>query len=493
MLTHGHEDHVGRSRLPPAGRVEPRSTARRSRSASRATAHRRGGARPDVDLDRRSPTASGGTIGPFDVEFIPVTHSVPHGFAIGVPHAPGRDPALRRLQARPDARRRAQDRPRPDRRDRRDGGHPPAALGLDERGGAGLHAAASAASASRFRQIFTEHPGRRIVVACFASHVHRIQQLARRRRRERAQGRAARPLDAAQRRARPRARAAHDPGVGASSTSRTSTTSTPARSASSRPAPRASRCRRSRSWPRARTGGSQVARRRRRGALQPRHPRQRVGGRQGDGRAGPPRAPRSSTPAIAHVHESGHAKQGELATLLAVARPHVLHPGARRVPAPAPPRPPGDRDGRGASERAPVRGRRRGAARPTTASTSSARCPPATSSSTASSATSAAACCATAGCSPRRASSSSSSPSTSVRETSSPGPEIITRGWVHAPEAEELIEDARAAVVKAVARRWGAASWDADALRRVTRRAVGRIVSERTRRRPMIVPVVMEA
>jgi ribonuclease J len=73
------------------------------------------------------------------------------------------------------------------------------------------------------------------------------------------------------------------------------------------------------------------------------------------------------------------------------------------------------------------------------------------------------------------------------------GPEIITRGWVHAPEAEELIEDARASVVKAVAEAVGSGSWDADTLKRVTRRAVGRIVSERTRRRPMIVPVVMEA
>ena len=34
---------------------------------------------------------------------------------------------------------------------------------------------------------------------------------------------------------------------------------------------------------------------------------------------------------------------------------------------------------------------------------------------------------------------------------------------------------------------------DRDALRRAMRRTVGRIVSDRTRRRPMIVPVVMEA
>jgi len=39
----------------------------------------------------------------------------------------------------------------------------------------------------------------------------------------------------------------------------------------------------------------------------------------------------------------------------------------------------------------------------------------------------------------------------------------------------------------------GEGGFEPDALRRVMRRAVGRIVSERTRRRPMIVPVVLEA
>jgi ribonuclease J len=73
------------------------------------------------------------------------------------------------------------------------------------------------------------------------------------------------------------------------------------------------------------------------------------------------------------------------------------------------------------------------------------------------------------------------------------GPEIITRGWIHAPEAEELIDDARTAVIKAVAEAVGSGTFDQDSLRRVTRRAVGRLVSDRTKRRPMIVPVVMEA
>ena len=99
-------------------------------------------------------------------------------------------------------------------------------------------------------------------------------------------------------------------------------------------------------------------------------------------------------------------------------------------------------DGRPPRPRARVRGRRRARARATTGSPRSAVCRPATCTSTASSATSARACCATARCSPRRASSSSSSRSTSRRGKVLTGPEIITRGWVYAPEAEDLLDEA---------------------------------------------------
>ncbi|HLI16133.1 MAG TPA: ribonuclease J [Acidimicrobiales bacterium] len=73
------------------------------------------------------------------------------------------------------------------------------------------------------------------------------------------------------------------------------------------------------------------------------------------------------------------------------------------------------------------------------------------------------------------------------------GPEVITRGWVHPEEAEALLDEARAAVHKAIAEVVAGGAWDLESLRRVTRRAVGRLVNERTRRRPMIVPVVLEA
>jgi len=73
------------------------------------------------------------------------------------------------------------------------------------------------------------------------------------------------------------------------------------------------------------------------------------------------------------------------------------------------------------------------------------------------------------------------------------GPEVITRGWVYAPEAEPLLTECREEVRRAVKEAFAEGATDIDALQRVVRRTAGRFVSETTRRRPMIVPVVMEA
>ena len=73
------------------------------------------------------------------------------------------------------------------------------------------------------------------------------------------------------------------------------------------------------------------------------------------------------------------------------------------------------------------------------------------------------------------------------------GPEIITRGWVYAPEAEDLLDEACDTVAEAVEAALAEGVRDVEALEREARRATGRFVSERTKRRPMIVPVVMEA
>ena len=72
------------------------------------------------------------------------------------------------------------------------------------------------------------------------------------------------------------------------------------------------------------------------------------------------------------------------------------------------------------------------------------------------------------------------------------GPEIITRGWVYAPEAEDLLGEARQAVLGALQDAAGPGPVDFETMRRRARQALGRFVSERTRRRPMIIPVVME-
>ncbi|HEU4842012.1 MAG TPA: ribonuclease J, partial [Ilumatobacteraceae bacterium] len=73
------------------------------------------------------------------------------------------------------------------------------------------------------------------------------------------------------------------------------------------------------------------------------------------------------------------------------------------------------------------------------------------------------------------------------------GPEIITRGWVYAPEAEDLLDEACDTIAAAVEAALSKGVSDVEALERDVRRAAGKFVNERTRRRPMIVPVVMEA
>jgi ribonuclease J len=74
------------------------------------------------------------------------------------------------------------------------------------------------------------------------------------------------------------------------------------------------------------------------------------------------------------------------------------------------------------------------------------------------------------------------------------GPEIITRGWVYAPEAEKLLDEAREVVLAAIEEPElpEAAVADFETLKRRARSALGRFVYEQTKRRPMILPVVME-
>jgi len=70
-------------------------------------------------------------------------------------------------------------------------------------------------------------------------------------------------------------------------------------------------------------------------------------------------------------------------------------------------------------------------------------------------------------------------------------PQIATRGWVHAPEAEELLEEASKVVADALQKAMVDGAHDAELLGRHARKALGKLVGDRTRRRPMIVPVVL--
>ena len=72
------------------------------------------------------------------------------------------------------------------------------------------------------------------------------------------------------------------------------------------------------------------------------------------------------------------------------------------------------------------------------------------------------------------------------------GPEIVTKGWVHAPEAEALLGEAAAAVRESLEEAADEGATDFETIRRHARRSLGRFINERTRRRPAVIPVVME-
>ncbi len=70
-------------------------------------------------------------------------------------------------------------------------------------------------------------------------------------------------------------------------------------------------------------------------------------------------------------------------------------------------------------------------------------------------------------------------------------PQIVTRGWATDHENDALLEEARAEVTKALELALSAGNSDHETLNRVVRKAVGKLVGERTRQRPMIVPVIV--
>jgi len=70
-------------------------------------------------------------------------------------------------------------------------------------------------------------------------------------------------------------------------------------------------------------------------------------------------------------------------------------------------------------------------------------------------------------------------------------PQIVTRGWAYDHDTELLLDEARDQVTKALVQALSSGSHDHETLNRVARKALGRLVGDRTRQRPMIVPVIV--
>jgi ribonuclease J len=72
------------------------------------------------------------------------------------------------------------------------------------------------------------------------------------------------------------------------------------------------------------------------------------------------------------------------------------------------------------------------------------------------------------------------------------GPDIVTRGFVYEPESGDLIEEAKARVLEALERAAGDGVTDIMILKQHMRSTASALFRERTQRRPVIIPTVME-
>jgi ribonuclease J len=73
------------------------------------------------------------------------------------------------------------------------------------------------------------------------------------------------------------------------------------------------------------------------------------------------------------------------------------------------------------------------------------------------------------------------------------GPEIASRGFVYVKDNEPLLEELRAAVLAALAEGAPEAAFDRDAVSARVRSAVRQFVNQRFRRKPVVLPIILEA
>ncbi|MCL4519969.1 MAG: ribonuclease J [Firmicutes bacterium] len=72
------------------------------------------------------------------------------------------------------------------------------------------------------------------------------------------------------------------------------------------------------------------------------------------------------------------------------------------------------------------------------------------------------------------------------------GPDIVSRGFVYVRESEALLEEARQRVKHALSAMEGSHLSEWSAIKSIVRDTLGRFLWERTKRRPMILPIIME-
>lgn len=72
------------------------------------------------------------------------------------------------------------------------------------------------------------------------------------------------------------------------------------------------------------------------------------------------------------------------------------------------------------------------------------------------------------------------------------GPDIVSRGFVYVREADDLMNEARKRVSKALDQCMADSVTDWSAIKSTLREVLGKFLYERTRRRPMILPIIME-
>jgi ribonuclease J len=72
------------------------------------------------------------------------------------------------------------------------------------------------------------------------------------------------------------------------------------------------------------------------------------------------------------------------------------------------------------------------------------------------------------------------------------GPEIISRGFVYVRESEKMIGEATEIVSEIVKKNGSRQPFDWSTLKQEMRDALNQYIYEKTKRRPMILPIIME-